>query len=81
MRSKQSQHSISVIKRVKLGNLPLFIQLAHKGLEKSQSEPIAIYNDSKIFVVPKDILGVSVSDKTLFEGIDSIELVYETVKA
>ena len=77
MRSKQAQHTISVIKRIKLGALPLFVQLAHKGLEKGQSEPIATYGQSKVFVVPKDILGVSISDKTLFEDVESIELLYE----
>ena len=78
MRSKNSQHTISVIKRVPLGQIPLFVQLAHKGLQKSIPEPKETFGSSSTYVVPTDILRLSVSNPELIEDIEAIEFIYGT---
>ncbi len=76
MKSKNRQ-MITVIKKVNLGMFPLFVQLGHKGLEKSQPTAIGTNNSEKTYVIPKDILRVSVSDPALYESIESIEFTYD----
>lgn len=77
MRSKQAQFTIEALKRVQLGAIPLFVQLAHKGLEKSAPKPKTTLGKAEIYVVPKDIMNLSVSDKALLEDIEAIEFHYE----
>lgn len=76
MRSADAQYKLSVIKRVNLGHIPLFVQLAHKGLEKSVQEGTKC-EDGTSFNIPKDILALSVSNPTILEAIESIEFVYK----
>lgn len=77
MKSKTNQFAINALKRVNLGVMPLFLQLAHKGLEKAMPEPI--YNGSKTtsYLVPKDVLRVAITDPSIYEKVESIELTYD----
>ena len=75
MRSSREQFLVNVIKRVNLGHIPLFVQLAHKGLDKSIPE-VKIDAGDTVFNVSKDILSLSISDAAVLEPIESIEFVY-----
>ena len=75
-RSKQSQYTIVVNKRVNLGSIPLFVQFGHKCLEKSHPAPKNSFGTSQTFIISKDILRISVSDPTLLDDIESVEFTY-----
>lgn len=75
MKSKAPK-KIEAIKYTKYGMLPLFVQFGHKSLEKSKPPALSQSGDAQTFLVPKDILRVTVSDPALYEGIESIELTY-----
>ena len=79
-RSKKAQFEISVTKRINMGSLPLFVQLGHKGLEKSQPTPVAALGADKTYSVSNDILEVSVKNPTLYNDITEIEFTYSTDK-
>ena len=79
MKSKQSQQ-VEVVKRINLGHFPLFIQLAHKSLEKAMPEGVKTSNGGTTFVVPKDILTLSVTNQAILDNITSIEFVYNVGK-
>ena len=77
VRSKVSQEHLEVVKRINLGHIPLFIQLAHKGLEKSMPEG-TVDSGGTSFNVPKDILSLSISKPEILEAIESVEVVYRS---
>ena len=77
MSQKTTTPSISVIKRVSIGHLPLFIQLAHKALEKGQADGIPTNDGGKVFNIPKDILGLSVNSPDILTQVESIEFTYK----
>ena len=77
VRSKDSQQRINVTKRLNLGHIPLFVQLAHKGLEKIIPEGVKGNGKEMIYVVAKDILSVSISNPAILEQVEKIEVVYE----
>ena len=75
VRSKDTQYQVDVVKRLNLGQIPLFVQLGHRGLEKSV--PAGVKSENGVtFVVPVDILKLSVSDPAILESVESIEFVY-----
>ncbi len=79
MKSKNN-NTIIATKRINFGIIPMFIQFGHKGLEKSQPDPIYTVIkgsvDEKTYNIPRDILQITVSDPTLYEDIESIEFTY-----
>lgn len=77
MKSKKLQYEINAVKMANLGYMPGFIVLGHKRLEKSQPDPKDSFGNSQTFLIPKDILGVSISNPVLYEDIESIEFSYE----
>ena len=74
------QTPIVATKRINLGHMPVFVQFGHQGLTKSQPTPIASTGDVKTYLIPKDILQMSVSDPALYENIESIEFTYQKTK-
>lgn len=76
VRSNESQKRINAVKRINLGCIPLFVQLAHKGLEKSIPEGTKGHGGEVAYVVSKDILAVSIHRPELLESIDKIEIIY-----
>ena len=77
VRSKTSQEQINVVKKINLGHIPLFVQLAHKGLEKAAPAGAKADSGEVTFTVPKDILGIAISDPKLVEAVESLEFVYK----
>ena len=75
-KSKQAQYTIRVSKRVNIGSIPLFVQLGHKGLEKSQPEAKESFGTSQTFIISKDILRIALSDQSLSDDIASVEFTY-----
>lgn len=80
MKSKTTQYNVDIIKRVNLGHLPLFVQFAHKGLEKAVPDGTKTSDGGTAFVVPKDILKLSVSNPIILDSVESIEFVYKDSK-
>jgi len=78
VKSKTAQFRINATKRVNMGMIPLFVQLGHQGLTKSDPTPVGQAGKLKVYNIPKDILSVSVSDPKLYEDIESIEFVYRS---
>jgi len=76
VRSKVSQHTIAVTKRTNLGQMPFYVQLAHKGLEKAKSEPTHSFGKTHTYIVPKDILKIGLSDHSLLDDIETVEFTY-----
>ena len=79
MKSKVACKEITARKTLHLGQLPLFIVLGHKGLEKSQPTPTNVWGKQQSFNISKDILGVSISQPywASFADVESIEFTYE----
>ena len=77
MRSKKAQYEIQVTKIVNTGTMPLFLQLGHQGLDKSKPEPVATFGNLRTYIVPKDILQISINKPELYSDIESIEFTYE----
>lgn len=76
VQSKESQQRLEITKRINLGHMPLFVQMAHKGLEKAVPTGTSAGNGQTAFVVSKDILSMCLSDPTLANSVESIEFVY-----
>lgn len=77
MKSEASKNNVEVIKRINLGHIPLFLQLAHKGLEKTMPEGVNDPQGGQRFVIAKDLLGVSITRPEVLEQVDHIEVVYQ----
>lgn len=75
MRSEASQQLIEATKRINIGKYPLFIQMAHRALEKGAPEGTDTFEGIS-FVIPKDIMNLSVSNPALLEPIERIEFIY-----
>lgn len=75
VKSKDTSNRVEVIKRVNLGHIPLFLQLAHKGLEKANPAGEAEAGGVR-FNVPKDLLQVSVGDPKIFDSVERIDVIY-----
>lgn len=69
--------SIEVVKRINLGHFPLFLQLAHKGLEKTNPSGTNDPQGGQRYNVAKDILEISVSKPEILDGVEKIEMVYQ----
>jgi hypothetical protein len=78
VRSKTAQYQINVVKRINMGYLPLFLQMAHRALEKGQPVPVSTQGGESTFNVPKDILRLTVTDAKLLENIESVQFTYGT---
>ena len=74
-KSKTNPLSIQATKRVNLGKLPVFLQMGHRSLEKSQPPGVPYLGDTS-FVLSKDILGMSITDPTLLEDIECVTMIY-----
>lgn len=79
MKSKETQYKVEVVKRVNLGHIPLFLQLAHKGLEKSNPHGEVDPQGGVRFNVSKDLLSLSVSKPELLDSVEKIDVVYQKV--
>ncbi len=77
VKSKDTQNRVDVVKRVNLGHIPLFLQLAHKGLEKSNPSGENDPSGGQRFNVSKDLLALSVSKPEILENVERIDLVYQ----
>lgn len=75
MKSK-NHTTIEAVKRMNLGMTPVFIQMAHRSLEKNKPDGKKNQNTTT-FVVAKDIMRVTITDHTLLDSIESLELVYK----
>lgn len=76
MKSKTAQYTITATKRVNLGQMPFFVQLAHKGLEKSKPEPLSSFDKTSSYLIPKDILKIGLTNQTLIDDVESVEFTY-----
>ena len=76
MKSTATRDRIEVIKRINLGHIPLFLQLAHKGLEKSNPEGETSQDGTK-FNVSTDLLNISVSNQAILENVERVDVVYQ----
>ena len=76
VKSKTAQFTITATKRTNLGQMPFFVQLAHKGLEKSKPAPINSFGKTSTYLIPKDLLGIGLTDKGLLDDVESVEFVY-----
>ena len=75
MRSKD--RSVPVSKAVNLGAMPVFVQMIHRHFEKENPPVVASWGKSAEFEAPLDLLRLSLSDKTLADGIESVTFVYK----
>lgn len=76
VKSKDTQNKVEVIKRVNLGHIPLFLQLAHKGLEKSNPHGENDPQGGVRFNVSKDLIALSVTKPELLDNVERVDLVY-----
>lgn len=76
-KANNKQEALIVTKNRNIGLLPKFIQLGHRGLEKSAPAPIVAGRGFSSFNVPVDIIGLSISDQSLTVGIESLTFNYK----
>jgi hypothetical protein len=76
-KSNRTANQVEVIKRVNLGHVPLFLQLAHKGLEKSCPEGENHPQGGQQFTIAKDLLSISVANPAVLDEVERIDVVYQ----
>ena len=73
---RSNDRTIEVVKTTNLGYLPTFLAFGQRHLEKEQPTGTAASGESVEYLVPVDLLGLTVSDKDLIKEIASVTFTY-----